>query len=285
MKELERRLRVNDAVLKFLTVRIDEKLKWLEKRKKEREKRARASAAARRRLRRDARLPGAACSADAGDASASDRPRRCPDRPRGGVSHGGIKEADAGSAVAAAHRRRQGHRHGKKQYFRRKKLCRFCVEKIDDINYKDVKLLHAFIAERGKIIPRRISGVCAPHQRRLAEAIKQARNIALLPFAAPVLSGGDQHGSHSERRYRKAGHRGEVVKVAAGLCAQFPAAEAAGRGGDRIQQEDRRAGAPGASAQGSQAEGRGRGSGQAADRRDASRSRRRPARRISCSAR
>jgi len=73
---------------------------------------------------------------------------------------------------------------GKKQYFRRKKVCRFCVERIDDINYKDVKLLHAFVAERGKIIPRRISGVCAPHQRRLTDAIKKARNIALLPFAA-----------------------------------------------------------------------------------------------------
>ena len=72
----------------------------------------------------------------------------------------------------------------KKQYFRRKKVCRFCVEKIDDINYKDVKLLHAFVAERGKIIPRRISGVCAPHQRRLTDSIKKARNIALLPFAA-----------------------------------------------------------------------------------------------------
>ena len=71
----------------------------------------------------------------------------------------------------------------KKQYFRRKKVCRFCVEKIDDINYKDVRMLNAFISERGKITPRRISGVCAPHQRRLAEAIKQARNIALVPFA------------------------------------------------------------------------------------------------------
>jgi len=75
---------------------------------------------------------------------------------------------------------------GKKQYFRRKKLCRFCVEKIDDINYKDIRLLGSFISERGKITPRRISGVCTPHQRRLSEAIKQARNIALLPFAAPV---------------------------------------------------------------------------------------------------
>jgi small subunit ribosomal protein S18 len=70
----------------------------------------------------------------------------------------------------------------RKQYFRRKKLCRFCVEKIDDINYKDVRLLSSFISERGKITPRRISGVCAPHQKRLSEAIKQARNIALLPF-------------------------------------------------------------------------------------------------------
>src|SRR6266404_9693200 len=74
----------------------------------------------------------------------------------------------------------------KKQYFRRKKLCRFCVEKIDDINYKDVRMLSAFISERGKITPRRITGVCAPHQRRLSEAIKQARNIALIPFSAPV---------------------------------------------------------------------------------------------------
>lgn len=75
---------------------------------------------------------------------------------------------------------------GKKQYFRRKKLCRFCVEKVDDINYKDTRMLSSFISERGKITPRRISGVCTPHQRRLSEAIKQARNIALLPFAAPV---------------------------------------------------------------------------------------------------
>mgnify|MGYP001550519617 CR=1 FL=1 len=75
---------------------------------------------------------------------------------------------------------------GRKLYFRRKKVCRFCVEKIDDINYKDVKLLQAFIAERGKIVPRRISGVCAPHQRRLNDAIFKSRNIALLPFAASV---------------------------------------------------------------------------------------------------
>ena len=72
----------------------------------------------------------------------------------------------------------------KRTLFRRRKVCKFCADKIDDINYKDVKMLHAFVAERGKIVPRRISGVCAPHQRRLTDAIKKARNIALLPFAA-----------------------------------------------------------------------------------------------------
>ena len=80
--------------------------------------------------------------------------------------------------------RRAGAAGGKKQYFRRKKLCRFCVEKIDDINYKDTRLLQMFISERGKIVPRRISGNCATHQRKVTEAIKLARNIALLPFTA-----------------------------------------------------------------------------------------------------
>jgi small subunit ribosomal protein S18 len=71
-----------------------------------------------------------------------------------------------------------------KQYYRRKKVCKFCVERIDNINYKDVKLLSQFVPERSKIMPRRISGVCTPHQRRLSDAIKKARNIALLPFAS-----------------------------------------------------------------------------------------------------
>ena len=97
VKELERRMRVSDMVMKFITVRIDEKLKRIEK---------------------------------------------------------------------------------------RKKVCRFCVDKVDDINYKDVKTLMSFVSERGKITPRRISGVCTPHQKRLSEAIKQARNIALVPFAS-----------------------------------------------------------------------------------------------------
>jgi small subunit ribosomal protein S18 len=76
-----------------------------------------------------------------------------------------------------------GPREGGRKYFRRKKVCKFCVEKIEAINYKDVRLLAGFVAESGKIVPRRLTGVCTPHQRRLSKAIKQARNIALLPFA------------------------------------------------------------------------------------------------------
>lgn len=75
---------------------------------------------------------------------------------------------------------------GKRQYFRRKKVCKFCVEKIDYIDYKDVRLLSQFVPERGKILPLRISGVCAPHQKRLMRAIKRARNIAFLPFASEL---------------------------------------------------------------------------------------------------
>ena len=72
---------------------------------------------------------------------------------------------------------------GRSKFFRRKKVCKFCTEKIDAIPYRDVRLLQQFVAERGKIVPRRLTGVCTTHQRRLTRAIKQARNIALLPFA------------------------------------------------------------------------------------------------------
>ena len=70
----------------------------------------------------------------------------------------------------------------KRTFFRRRRLCKFCVEKIDYIGYRDVKLLAPFIPERGKIQPRRISGVCATHQRALQVAIKRARQIALVPY-------------------------------------------------------------------------------------------------------
>jgi small subunit ribosomal protein S18 len=76
---------------------------------------------------------------------------------------------------------KKGQRRG---LFRRRKVCKFCADKIDDINYKDVKLLSGFVPERGKVLPRRISGTCAKHQRALRIAIVRARQIALLPYAA-----------------------------------------------------------------------------------------------------
>src|SRR6266536_1875593 len=68
--------------------------------------------------------------------------------------------------------------------FRRRKVCKFCADKIDDINYKDVKLLMPFVPERAKILPRRISGTCAMHQRKLRTAIMRARQLALIPYTA-----------------------------------------------------------------------------------------------------
>ena len=72
----------------------------------------------------------------------------------------------------------------KRKFYARRKFCRFCSDKTLKIDYKDYRGLRGFISERGKIVPRRISGTCAPHQRKLAEAIKRARNIALLPLCA-----------------------------------------------------------------------------------------------------
>ncbi len=71
----------------------------------------------------------------------------------------------------------------KKRVFQRKRVCRFCTDKEVTINYKDPKTLRNFVTERGKIIPRRIYGTCATHQRQLCEAIKRARQIALLPYS------------------------------------------------------------------------------------------------------
>jgi len=97
-------------------------------------------------------------------------------RPEGRSDRGGPRGPRPGGGPG-------GPREGGRKYFRRKKVCKFCVEKIEAVNYKDVRLLAQFVAESGKITPRRLTGVCTPHQRRLSRAIKQARNIALLPFA------------------------------------------------------------------------------------------------------
>lgn len=66
----------------------------------------------------------------------------------------------------------------------KKKVCSFCVDKVEHIDYKDIAKLRRYITERGKILPRRISGNCAKHQRQMTIAVKRARNIALLPFTA-----------------------------------------------------------------------------------------------------
>ncbi|MBF0296923.1 MAG: 30S ribosomal protein S18 [Magnetococcales bacterium] len=97
-------------------------------------------------------------------------------RPQGGGaprSAGGAAPANGAAAAAPGGFRRP--------FFRRRKVCVFCADKALMIDYKDPKLLLRFITERGKIVPSRITGVCAPHQRRLSKAIKQGRNIALLP--------------------------------------------------------------------------------------------------------
>ena len=75
---------------------------------------------------------------------------------------------------------------GKRNFVRKKKVCRFCVDKVDYIDYKKAEVLTSFIQERGKILPRRMTGTCARHQRWLTVAIKRAQNIALLPFAAEL---------------------------------------------------------------------------------------------------
>jgi small subunit ribosomal protein S18 len=74
----------------------------------------------------------------------------------------------------------------KKKPFLRRKVCRFCTDKKLDIDYKNPKTLRYFITERGKIIPRRISGNCARHQRRVTVAVNRARNIAILPYTTAV---------------------------------------------------------------------------------------------------
>jgi len=100
-----------------------------------------------------------------------------------GSGHSSGPRSGGRPAPGGAGARPSGGPGGRGKFFRRKKVCKFCTEKIDAIPYRDVRLLQGFVAERGKIVPRRLTGVCTTHQRRLTRAIKQARNIALLPFA------------------------------------------------------------------------------------------------------
>ena len=74
----------------------------------------------------------------------------------------------------------------KKRFYQRRKVCKFCADNSLEINYKDSRALKSFITERGKIIPRRVTGTCAKHQRILSTAIKQARTIAFLPYVGKI---------------------------------------------------------------------------------------------------
>ena len=111
-----------------------------------------------------------------------------------GQSHGGPGGGPRREGHSGGGPRREGgpggpggpRRGGKRQYFRKKKVCRFCVDHVDFIDYKKAELLQPFVQERGKILPRRMTGTCSRHQRWLGEAIKRARNIALLPFATEL---------------------------------------------------------------------------------------------------
>jgi small subunit ribosomal protein S18 len=103
---------------------------------------------------------------------------------RGGGGGGGRGGPGGGRGGPGGAGGRGGKDAGKRYFFRRRKVCKFCADKIDYIDYKDVKLLSGFVPERGKVLPRRMFGTCAEHQRKLTLAIKRARNIALLPFAA-----------------------------------------------------------------------------------------------------
>src|SRR5579872_4213064 len=129
-----------------------------------------------------------------------------------------------------------GRPRGKRQYFRKKKVCKFCVEKMDFIDYKRADILSQFVQERGKILPRRMTGVCSRHQRWLGVAIKRARNIALLPFAgsaagsqaprpagAHAQSGAGSHGAAGSHAPAAATHPPTASKAPAAPAAATPA--------------------------------------------------------------
>jgi small subunit ribosomal protein S18 len=134
------------------------------------------------------------------EAPSSPAPASAPaPRSEGGHTGGPPRRSEGGHSGGGSGPRREGggpggpgggpggpRRGGKRQYFRKKKVCRFCVDHVDFIDYKKVDMLQPFVQERGKILPRRMTGTCSRHQRWLGEAIKRARNIALLPFATEL---------------------------------------------------------------------------------------------------
>ena len=95
-----------------------------------------------------------------------------------------MAEMERAERVERSERRERLPRGGNRGRRGRRRVCSFCVDKINYIDYKDTRRLSKYVTERGKILPRRISGTCAKHQRALTEAIKKARIVALLPYTA-----------------------------------------------------------------------------------------------------
>jgi small subunit ribosomal protein S18 len=159
---------------------------------------------------------------------------QAPARREGGSGGGGGRRDGGGPGGGHGGPRREGgpggggpggpggRPRGKRQYFRKKKVCKFCVEKMDFIDYKRADVLSQFVQERGKILPRRMTGVCSRHQRWLGVAIKRARNIALMPFA------GSAAGTQAPRvaTAQTAHATPAAAPVAAPVAAQAPVAEA-----------------------------------------------------------
>ena len=162
-------------------------------------------------------------------------PGGAPRREGGSGSHGGHggghggprREGGPGGGGPGGPGGPGGRPRGKRQYFRKKKVCKFCVEKMDFIDYKRADILSQFVQERGKILPRRMTGVCARHQRWLGVAIKRARNIALMPFA------GSAAGTQAPRVVvpgAAAGHAAPVTPAAVVPAAVAPATAAPAAG-------------------------------------------------------
>ena len=177
--ELDRRLKVTEGLLRHLIVRVDESRSRPSARAPSAPK-SRAAAASRAGCRRigsrvrDRRATMGMTPATMFDGATWRR------------NHARSVDQERAARAAAARTRRPATRPAAAsgRFFRRRKVCKFCADKIDDINYKDVKLLSGFVPERGKVLPRRISGTCAKHQRGLRIAIVRARQLALLPYAS-----------------------------------------------------------------------------------------------------
>ncbi len=144
-------------------------------------------------------------------------PRTC--SPAQGGHTGGAPRRSEGHSGGGGGQRREGggpggpggpgggpggpRRGGKRQYFRKKKVCRFCVEHVDFIDYKKADQLQPFVQERGQILPRRMTGTCSRHQRWLGEAIKRARNIALPAVCDRAVKKKDSTQRTQRKRERK----------------------------------------------------------------------------------